>query len=195
MKLIHRNRQIGESHISSWLVIVACAAVPVLMKHCDESQKVGRGSKQIRAHTSIVWYLRSLYTFACAACMPRAWATRAHWKVTRLMREPTRSFQNEANVLPFVTCSGTYSCCCKVLDKQLCSYTKNLTGGSPHVQQPDAAGTRRNVYVHKALVRSFVCVSNRMCVEPSPNVKGLERRRRGWTILALFFYYYFRLDF
>jgi predicted nucleic acid-binding Zn ribbon protein len=72
------------------------------------------------------------------------------------------------------------------LDKQLCSYTQNLTGGSPHVQQPDAAGTRRNVYVHKALVRSFVCVSNRMCVEPSPNVKGLERRRRGWTILALF---------
>lgn len=164
------------------------------MKHCDESQKVGRRSKQIRAHTSIVWYydpyIRSLVQHA--ACPGRG--QRAYTEKWPDWWEPTRSFQNEANVLPFVTCSVMYSCC-KVLDKQLCSYTKNLTGGSPHVQQqPDAAGTRRNVYVHKAFVPSFVCVSNRMCWAVS-KCERTGKTTTGGRFLHYFFNYYFRLDF
>ena len=75
-ELIHRNHQIGN--LRSCLVIVACAVVPVLMKHCNVSQKVGRESKQIHTHNYCM-----IHTLACAACRWRGQF--AHWKVTWLV--------------------------------------------------------------------------------------------------------------
>ena len=160
-ELIHRNHQIGN--LRSCLVIVACAVVPVLIKHCNVSQKLAAKVNRY-VHTIIVWSIRWLVQHA-------AGVDNSHTE--KWPDWCAELFQNKYSIqqltLPFVTYSGS---CCKILDKQL--HTK--FHWRPHVQP--AAGTREI----KCLCLQRFCLYKRQNVWSSLQMwKDWERRlvRRG----------------